>query len=266
MSELHDIAINAREASYIMASLGSDVKDKALAYVADSLRNAKEEIFAANKIDLEEGFFAVETDNFVCLNNNDETNIYDKYLNLKVKCSDFASLNSGFVFEIVKGDETSIVLASVEGGYFKNIVSGNMFKADIMSCIFYTKSSLGLLYIDTSNCEVKDTEGFVGYYDKDLNLVDISYSSGHTVVDIITGECYTAVYDSETNVTTVYNSTSNEKYCELNDYLNDYFIVCDGILCGVIGNNGTYGSTRLYQSVLVDKDGKFIKTFDVENG
>ena len=54
MSELHDIAKAAREASYIMASLGSDVKDKALANVAACLKNSKDEIFAANKIDLEE--------------------------------------------------------------------------------------------------------------------------------------------------------------------------------------------------------------------
>ena len=54
MSELHDIAKAAREASYIMASLGSDVKNKALANVALKLKNSKDEIFAANKQDLEE--------------------------------------------------------------------------------------------------------------------------------------------------------------------------------------------------------------------
>ena len=54
MSELHDTAKAAREASYVMASLGSDVKNKALANVALQLRNAGEEIFAANKADLEE--------------------------------------------------------------------------------------------------------------------------------------------------------------------------------------------------------------------
>lgn len=54
MSELHDTAKFAREASYIMASLGSDVKNRALANVAAALRDSKEEIFAANKTDLEE--------------------------------------------------------------------------------------------------------------------------------------------------------------------------------------------------------------------
>ena len=54
MSELHDTARVAREASYVMASLGSDVKNKALANVAAGLKNAKDEIFAANRIDLEE--------------------------------------------------------------------------------------------------------------------------------------------------------------------------------------------------------------------
>ena len=54
MSELHDIAKVARDASYIMASLGSDVKNKALANVAARLKESKDEIFAANKIDLEE--------------------------------------------------------------------------------------------------------------------------------------------------------------------------------------------------------------------
>ena len=54
MSELHDIAKTARDASYIMASLGSDVKNKALANVASCLKASKDEIFAANKIDLEE--------------------------------------------------------------------------------------------------------------------------------------------------------------------------------------------------------------------
>lgn len=54
MSELHDIAKVAREASYIMASLGSDIKNKALANVASALLSAKDEIFSANRIDLEE--------------------------------------------------------------------------------------------------------------------------------------------------------------------------------------------------------------------
>ena len=54
MSELHDIAKCAREASYVMASLSSDVKNQALANVASYLKSAKEDIFAANKTDLEE--------------------------------------------------------------------------------------------------------------------------------------------------------------------------------------------------------------------
>ena len=54
MSELHDIAMNAREASYVMASLNSDVKNRALVNVAKMLKDSKDEIFAANKIDLEE--------------------------------------------------------------------------------------------------------------------------------------------------------------------------------------------------------------------
>ena len=53
MSELHDIAKTARDASYIMASLRSDVKDKALANVAAALKDSKDEIFATNKADLE---------------------------------------------------------------------------------------------------------------------------------------------------------------------------------------------------------------------
>ena len=52
MSELHDIAKTARDASYIMASLRSDVKNKALANVAAALKDSKDEIFAANKISL----------------------------------------------------------------------------------------------------------------------------------------------------------------------------------------------------------------------
>ena len=54
MSELQEIAKTAREASYIMASLGSDIKNQALANVARSLEDSKDEIFAANKTDLEE--------------------------------------------------------------------------------------------------------------------------------------------------------------------------------------------------------------------
>ena len=54
MSELHDIAKTARDASYIMASLGSAVKNRALENVAAALKASKDEIFAANKIDLEE--------------------------------------------------------------------------------------------------------------------------------------------------------------------------------------------------------------------
>lgn len=54
MSELHDIARNAREASYVMASLNSEVKNKALANVAKMLKESKDGIFAANRTDLEE--------------------------------------------------------------------------------------------------------------------------------------------------------------------------------------------------------------------
>ena len=54
MSELHDIARNAREASYVMASLNSEVKNKALANVAKMLKESKDWIFAANRSDLEE--------------------------------------------------------------------------------------------------------------------------------------------------------------------------------------------------------------------
>ena len=54
MSELHDIAKVAKDASYIMASLSSDIKNNALANVAKLLKESEEEIFAANKIDLEE--------------------------------------------------------------------------------------------------------------------------------------------------------------------------------------------------------------------
>lgn len=54
MSELHDIAKTAREASYVLASLGSDVKNKALANVAERLKASEKEIFEANKTDLEE--------------------------------------------------------------------------------------------------------------------------------------------------------------------------------------------------------------------
>ena len=54
MSELHDTAVNAREASYVMASLNSEVKNKALANVAKMLKESKDAIFAANRADLEE--------------------------------------------------------------------------------------------------------------------------------------------------------------------------------------------------------------------
>lgn len=54
MSELQSTAKAAREASYLLASLGSDIKNQALASVAKALKNSKDEIFAANKIDLEE--------------------------------------------------------------------------------------------------------------------------------------------------------------------------------------------------------------------
>ena len=48
MSELHDTAKLAREASYVMASLSSDVKNQALANVAASLKQAKEDIFTVS--------------------------------------------------------------------------------------------------------------------------------------------------------------------------------------------------------------------------
>ena len=54
MSELHDTAKTAREASYVMASLGSSVKNNALSNVASELMKHKDEIFEANKKDLEE--------------------------------------------------------------------------------------------------------------------------------------------------------------------------------------------------------------------
>lgn len=54
MSELQNTAKLAREASYVLASLSSEVKNKALSNVACALQNSKAEIFEANKKDLEE--------------------------------------------------------------------------------------------------------------------------------------------------------------------------------------------------------------------
>lgn len=47
------IAKNAKEASLKIADLSTEIKNKALLKIADKIENAKDEIFSANKIDLE---------------------------------------------------------------------------------------------------------------------------------------------------------------------------------------------------------------------
>ena len=47
------IAKNAKEASLKIADLSTEIKNKALIKIADKIESAKDEIFEANKIDLE---------------------------------------------------------------------------------------------------------------------------------------------------------------------------------------------------------------------
>ena len=47
------IAKNAKEASLKIADLSTEIKNKALLKIADGIEIAKDEIFEANKIDLE---------------------------------------------------------------------------------------------------------------------------------------------------------------------------------------------------------------------
>ena len=79
MSELHDIAKAAREASYVLASLSSEIKNKALANVAACLRTSSEEIFAANKIDLEEGK-TFDIDTVLLLSDGDKVSVGTPYV------------------------------------------------------------------------------------------------------------------------------------------------------------------------------------------
>ena len=46
------IAKNAKEASLKIADLSTEIKNKALLKIADSIESAKNEIFEANKVDL----------------------------------------------------------------------------------------------------------------------------------------------------------------------------------------------------------------------
>ena len=212
-----------------------------------------------NTMALKDDYYIDSTDNFIVMNNDHETNIYDKQLNLVSKCEDIR-LSGGIVIELIPGDATSIIHASFEGGCFINVISGNTLFADPYNCVFGFISKMGLLYISDKDSET--------YYDKDLNKVDCAFGNGIVSSDIVTGEAYISCYDSETDISTVYYAATGEIYCELNGYLNDYFMVYDGVLCGVLGNSPNYGfgSTELTYSVIVGSDGEIISKYEVENG
>ena len=50
---LHEIGENARKASRVLATIGTEAKNRALTYIADDLEKYADEILSANKIDLE---------------------------------------------------------------------------------------------------------------------------------------------------------------------------------------------------------------------
>ncbi len=213
-----------------------------------------------NTIGLKEGFYIDNTDNFIVMNNNYETNIYDMKLNHVMKCSD-VRLKSGFVFELIDGDPESIIHASYEGGFFVNVVSGNKLITDIYESDFRILRNMGFIYVYGD----VDLQGF---YDKDLNKVDCPFNYGDETVDTVTGEVYLADYNPDTDVTTIYYAETGEVYCMLDGFLNDNFIISDGILSGVLGNYNaySYGSNSLKYSVIVGSDGEIIERIIVENG
>lgn len=211
-----------------------------------------------NSIDLKDGYYIDSTDNFIVMNNDYETNIYDKQLNFVMKCTDIR-LKSGLVFELVSGDPTSIMHASFEGGFFVNIVSGNKITADVYESDFRIIDELGLLYLHGD-------ESICGFYDAEMNKVDRPFDYGFSVTDPVTGDVYISVYDADSDISTVYNAITGEIYCKLDGFLNDYYLVYNGVLSGITGNNPySLGSMNEMHSILVGNDGEIIFSFEVEN-
>ncbi|MCR5804176.1 MAG: hypothetical protein K6G47_07920 [Clostridia bacterium] len=212
-----------------------------------------------NSIDLKDGYYIDSTDNFIVMNNDNETNIYDKQLNFVMKCTDIR-LRSGLVFELVSGDPTSIMHASFEGGFFVNVVSGNKVTADVYESDFRIIDELGLLYLHGD-------ETICGFYDVEMNKVDRPFDYGFVVTDSVTGDVYISTYDSDNDISTVYNATTGEIYCELDGSLNDHYQVYDGVLSGITVNRPySVGSFNEKHSILVGNDGEIIFSFEVENG
>lgn len=212
-----------------------------------------------NTIDLKDGYFIDNTDNFIIMNNDYETNIYDKQLNFVMKCTD-VRLRSGLVFELIPGDPTSIIHTSYEGGFIVNVISGNKVSVDVYESDFRILDELGLIYLNGD-------DSVRGFYDVELNKVDRTYGYGFLATDTVTGEVYISVYDSDNDISTVYNATTGEIYCELDGYLHDYYMVNDGILSGLLGSR-PYGikSDDIVYSIIVGNNGENIQKFEVENG
>jgi len=59
MSDIKELAAAAKEASFLTATLDSDLKNSALSNIIDSLERSRDEIFKANEKDLS----AAEADN-----------------------------------------------------------------------------------------------------------------------------------------------------------------------------------------------------------
>ena len=220
-----------------------------------------------NKVDLKEGYTISLSDNFVVINNDYKTHIYDDQLNLISKCLD-VHLESGLLFEIVKGDPSSIVFTSFVGGFVENINTGKKISFDLNNSDWTVNTKSNYLYVDNSN-DPNATEEIIGYFDKDLNKIDVPNGKGYSSKDLVTGEVYVSYYDEETNKSIVYNVTTGEKYCELENKLYEYFIVYDGVLCGLTGNNMIsvqnihHNVTNVFNSVLVGKDGNLMVSYDV---
>ena len=219
-----------------------------------------------NKIDLKEGYYVDNTDNFVVINNNYETNVYDKYLNHITKTEETITLSAGIVMELIEGDYTSIIHANFEGGFFENIISGNYINADLYNSIYYFERDLGMLYIDSSVNASDDMEYVKGYFDKDLNFVTDEYPCGYISKDLVTGDVYLSVYDSDEDMTTVYKALTDEVVFEASGKLNNYYQVYDGVICGILGNEDLKGNTTVvYNSVVAGTDGSVIFSCEVEN-
>ena len=210
-----------------------------------------------NRIALKNGYSILDSDNFVVINNDYETYIYDKELNQLTKCQD-VHLSSGGLFEIVKGDENSIVFLSVTGGFIENIINGN--KISFSTEEGDLRIFNGTLYLDFNRYDTSDND-LNKYYDAELNEIDVDYLLGCYSEDIITGKIYVSSYDEDSQITKIVDADTGDEICEFEGQLYDHFMVCDGNVCGLVVKR-----PNEFKSVLFNKTDNKVTYFKVSNG